>query len=74
MNIIEPLKKLPFATSRQSQKVKEKEFRERQIQYDFTHVEFKKQNKPRRLLTKNNQLMIARGEVDGRMGDTGDGD
>jgi len=46
------------------------EIKERQIPYDFIHVEFKKQNrekdKPRnRLLTIENKLMVVRGEVGG---------
>jgi len=54
--------------------------------YDFTHVELKKQNKQvkgrkkrkggksrNRFLTTENKLMVTRGEVDGRIGEIGDG-
>lgn len=61
--------------------------RERQISYDFTHLQDlrnkrnkqrgkeRKRGKPRnRLLTLENTLMVTRGEVGEGMGETGDGD
>ena len=61
-----------------------KSVRERQLPYDFTHVEFKKQNKwtlcgekrgkPRnRFLTIEKTRMVTRWEVGGEMGKIGDG-
>ena len=60
-----------------------KSIRERQITYDFIHVIVKKQNKrakyKRERQTKKQtrnyreQLMVTRGQVGGRMGDTGKG-
>ena len=59
-----------------------KPVRERQIQCDFTHVEFKKQNKWTKkkrdkktpLLNIEYKLMVIRGEGGGRIGEIGERD